>query len=36
MDKSLASFTTDPMALTLFALGIVLAIWFAYSLRRKD
>ena len=35
MDKALAAFTTDPMALTVFALGIVMTLWFAYSLRRK-
>ena len=35
MAETLASYTTDPMALTAFALVIMLMIWFAYSLRRR-
>jgi hypothetical protein len=29
---ALMSYTTDPMALTVFIFGLMLVIWFAYSL----
>jgi hypothetical protein len=31
MDE-LMSYTTDPIALTVFCLGVMAAVWFAFSL----
>jgi hypothetical protein len=35
MDQ-LMSFTTEPMALTIVIFGVMLVIWFAYSLRGRS